>query len=128
MLQSVNLLCKIGIERAGNRRHLVPRLAAARREKEARRAMPTRSGTDPGGSRAPGSLSRWFGTSGNKVGVGSLLRPRRTLLLKGRFSEAEGIEVAVAITRLAKHGVSISLFVRYVKSYFRISFAFLGPG
>jgi hypothetical protein len=37
------------------------------------------------------------------VGVGSLLRSRGALLWKERFSEAEGIEVAVAITRLAKH-------------------------
>src|ERR1700688_2111924 len=66
--------------------------------------MPTRSGRDPGGSRASGPLSRRFGTSGNKVGVGSLLRPRGVSLRKGRFSEAVGIEVAVAITRLAKHG------------------------
>jgi hypothetical protein len=58
--------------------------------------------------------------------VGSLLRPRRALLWKGRFSVAEGIEVAVAITHLAKHGVSISLFIRFVNNYFRILFAFTG--
>jgi hypothetical protein len=89
--------------------------------------MPTRSGADPGGSRALGPLSRWFGTSGNKVGVGSLLRTRETFLRKGRFSVAAGIEVAVAMTRLAKHGSSISLFVRYVKNYFRVLFACGGP-
>jgi hypothetical protein len=43
----------------------------------------------------------------------------------GEFSETVGIEVAVAITRLAKHGESISLFVRFVNLYFRILFAFL---
>ena len=32
--------------------------------------------------------------------------------------EAEGSVVAVAITRLAKHGESISLFVRHVNHYF----------
>jgi hypothetical protein len=57
------------------------------------------------------------------VGVVSFLRPRRTFLRRGRFSEAEGIEVAVAITHLAKHGGSISLFVRFVNNYFRILFA-----
>ncbi len=102
----------------------MPRLASARGEEKARRAMPTRSGADPGGSRAPGPLSRWFGTSGNKVGVGSLPRTRRAfLLLKESFPVAVGIEVAVAITRLAKDGVSISLFVRFVKNYFRLLFA-----
>ena len=101
----------------------MPRLASASGEEWARRAMPTRSGAGPGGSRASGPLSRWFGTSGNKVGVGSLQRPRRALLRKEGFSEAEGIEVAVAITRLAKHGRSISLFVRFVNHYFRLSFA-----
>src|SRR5271169_6312100 len=104
----------------GSRKYSVPRLASASGEEKARRAMPTRSGADPGGSRALGPLSRWFGTSGNKVGVGSLLRPRRALLRIGRFSKAEGIEVAVAMTRLAKHGGSISLFVRFVNDYFRI--------
>src|ERR1700693_2048326 len=99
------------IERTGKRKYSVPRLASASGEEKARRAMPTRSGTDPGGSRAPGPLSRWFGASGNMVGGGSLLRPCEALLRKGSFSEAEGIEVAVAITRLAKHGGSISLFV-----------------
>jgi hypothetical protein len=57
------------------------------------------------------------------VGVGSFLRPPGTFLRRRRFSEAEGIEVAVAITRLAKHGGSISLFVRFVNNYFRILFA-----
>src|SRR5579863_8776798 len=90
--------------------------------------MPPRSGADPGGSRASGPLSRWFGTSGNKVGVGSLLRARRGLLWEGRLSDAEGIEVAVAITRLGKHGGSISLFIRYVKNYVRILFALAGGG
>ena len=85
--------------------------------------MPVRSGTGPGGSRASGPLSRWMGTSGNKVGVGSLLRPRRTFLRSGKFSEAVGIEVAVAITRLGKHAGSISLFLRFVKNYFRLLFA-----
>ena len=56
-----NIPCRAWRQRAG--------------EEKARRAMPTRSGADPGGSRALGPLSRWFGTSGNKVGVGSLLRP-----------------------------------------------------
>src|SRR5579864_5016551 len=88
----------------GRRKYSVPRLASARGEEKARRAMPTRSGADPGGSRVSGPLSRWFGTSGNKVGVGSLLRPWRAFLRKGRFSEAVGIEVAVAMTRLGKHG------------------------
>jgi hypothetical protein len=55
--------------------------------------------------------------------VGSLPRPQRALLCKGSFSEAAGIEVAVAITRLAKYAWSISLFVRLVKGYFRILFA-----
>ena len=104
----------------------MPRLASARGEEKARRAMPTRSGADPGGSRVSGPLSRWLGTSGNKVGVGSTLRPRGAFLWQGRFSEAVGIEVAVAITRLAKHGASISLFVRFVKNYVRILFAFYG--
>jgi hypothetical protein len=85
--------------------------------------MPTRSGADPGGSRAPGPLSRWFGTSGNKVGVGSLLRPRRALVLEESFSGAKGIEVAVAITRLARYQGSISLFVRFVNHYICILFA-----
>src|SRR5260370_39623289 len=107
----------VRIERTGKRKYSVPRLASARGEEKARRAMPTRSGTDPGGSRAPGPLSRWFGTSGNKVGVGSLPRTRRAfLLLKESFPVAVGIEVAVAVTRLAKHSVSISLFVRFVKN------------
>jgi hypothetical protein len=39
---------------------------------------------------------------------------------------AVGIKVAVAITRLAKHGESISLFVRFVKNYFCLLFAFKG--
>src|SRR5579863_10381854 len=100
----------------GRRKYSVPRLASARGEEKARRAMPTRSGADPGGSRASGPLSRWFGTSGNKVGVGSLPQPRRALLRKAKFSGAVGIEVAVAITRLAKHDASISLFVCFVKN------------
>jgi hypothetical protein len=58
--------------------------------------------------------------------VGSFLRPRRTFLWNGRFSEAAGIEVAVAITRLAKHGASISLFIRFVKNYIRLLFASAG--
>src|SRR5882672_12601339 len=88
--------------------------------------MPTRSGTDPGGSRVHGPLSLWVGTSGHKVGVGSLLRPRRTFLRKGGFSEAVGIEVTVRIPCLAKHGGSISLFVRFVKDYVRLLFAITG--
>jgi hypothetical protein len=58
------------------------------------------------------------------VGVGSLLRPWRAFLRKGRFSEAVGIEVAIAIARLGKHGESISLFVRFVKNNIRILFAY----
>src|SRR5580698_4571183 len=99
----------------GSRKYSVPRLASASGEEKARRAMPTRSGAGPGGSRASGPLSRWVGTSGNKVGVGSLLRRRGTLLRKERFSEAVRIEVAFAITRLVKCVGSISLFVRHVK-------------
>src|SRR5579863_2503444 len=99
----------------GRRKYSVPRLASARGEDWARRAMPTRSGAGPGGSRASGPLSRGVGTSGNKVGVVSLLRARATFLRKGRLSEAVGSVVAVAIARLAKHGRSISLFVRHVK-------------
>src|SRR5580693_4721328 len=87
----------------GSRKYSVPRLASASGEEKARRAMPVRSGAGPGGSRASGPLSPWIGTSGNKVGVGSLLRPRRALLGKGKVSEAVGIEVAVGITRLGKH-------------------------
>jgi hypothetical protein len=34
-----------------------------------------------------------------------------------------GIEVAVAITRLAKHEAIVSLFVRFVKIYLRYLFA-----
>jgi hypothetical protein len=34
-----------------------------------------------------------------------------------------GIEVAVAITRLAKHGAIVSLLVRFVKHYIRYLFA-----
>src|SRR5467141_793826 len=68
------------IERTGKRKYSVPRLASARGEEEARRAMPTRSGRDPGGSRASGPVSRWIGTSGKRVGVESFLRPRRTPL------------------------------------------------
>lgn len=104
----------------------MPRLASASGEEWARRAMPTRSGAGPGGSRASGPLSRGVGTSGNKVGVVSLLRARATFLRKGRLSEAEGSVVAVAIARLAKHGGSISLFVRHVKDYIRILFALGG--
>ena len=86
--------------------------------------MPTRSGADPGGSRASGPLSRWLGTSGNKVGVGSILRTRAAFFFAARKSlVAEGVEVAVAITRLAKHEASISLFVRFVKNYIRFLFA-----
>jgi hypothetical protein len=63
--------------------------------------------------------------------VGLLLRPWSAFLRKGRFSEAVGIEVAVAMTRLGKHGGSISLFVRFVKDNLRILFAYrkdpLGP-
>jgi hypothetical protein len=58
--------------------------------------------------------------------VGSLLRPWRAFLRKGRFSEAVGIEVAIAMTRLAKHGGSISLFIRFVKNNIRILFAYSG--
>src|SRR5579863_4957311 len=111
------------MDRTGSRKYSVPRLASARGEEDARRAMPTRSGADPGGSRVSGPLSRWFGTSGNKVGVGSLPRLRGVFLPKGRFSEAAGIEFAVAITRLGKHEESISLFVRHVKKYLRLLFA-----
>jgi len=83
--------------------------------------MPTRSG-GPGGDRA-GPLSPWLGTSGNKVGVGSTRGPRGTFRRSGRLVEAMGIEVAVAITRLAKHGGIVSLFVRFVKHYIRYLFA-----
>jgi hypothetical protein len=55
--------------------------------------------------------------------VGSTLRLREAFLGKERFVEAVGIEFAVAITRLAKHAGIISLFVRFVNKYFRISFA-----
>ena len=82
--------------------------------------MPTRSGTGTGGDRASGPLSRWFGTSGNKVGVVSIRGPRGAFRWSGKLAEAVGIEVAVAITRLAKHGVSISLFIRFVKQYLSI--------
>src|SRR5271170_5958290 len=85
------------IERAGSRKYSVPRLASARGEEDARRAMPTRSGSGPGGGRAPGPLSRWSGTLGNRVGVEIFLRRRGTV----GFQEAAEIVVAVAITRLA---------------------------
>jgi hypothetical protein len=88
--------------------------------------MPTRSGADPGGSRTSGPLSPWLGTSGNKVGLGSILRARLAFFFESRKSlVAEGIEVAVAITRLAKHGDIISLFVRFVNKYLRFLFAIL---
>lgn len=77
--------------------------------------MPTRSGAGPGGGRASGPLSRGSGTSGNKVGVVSIRGPREAFRRSGRLVEGKGIEVAVAITRLAKHGESISLFIRCVK-------------
>jgi hypothetical protein len=50
--------------------------------------------------------------------VGSIRRLRARFPVGGRVSEAAGIEVAVAITRLAKHSASISLFVRFVKFLF----------
>src|SRR5580704_2037109 len=99
----------------GSRKYSVPRLASASGEEKARRAMPMRSGAGPGGSRASGPLSCWFRTSGNKVGVRSLPRLRRDFLREERLSVDVGIESAVAITRLGKHGESISLFVRPVK-------------
>ena len=83
--------------------------------------MPTRSG-DPGGDRA-GPLSPGLGTSGNKVGVVSTRGPRGAFRLSGRLVGTMGIEVAVAITRLAKHEAIVSLFVRFVKIYLRYLFA-----
>jgi cyclopropane fatty-acyl-phospholipid synthase-like methyltransferase len=58
------------------------------------------------------------------VGVGSILRTRAAFFFAARKPlVAEGIEVAVAITRLAKHESSISLFVRFVNNYIRFLFA-----
>src|SRR5579872_252462 len=94
----------------GSRKYSVPRLASASGEERARRAMPTRSGAGPGGSRASGPLSCWFRTSGNKVGVRSLPRLRRDFLREERFSVDVGIELAVAITRLGKHGMEYFAF------------------
>src|ERR1700741_135107 len=105
------------IDFTGSRKYSVPRLASTSGEEEARRAMPPRSGTDPGGSRASGPLSRWLGTLGNKVGLGSSLRSGRGLPGRVGSSVTEGSLVAVAIARLAKHVRSISLFVRFVKHY-----------
>src|SRR5215469_9646863 len=106
------------IDFTGSRKYSVPRLASANGEEEARRAMPTRSGAGPGGSRASGPLSRWLGTLGNREGVGSSLRLLRVLLERVGLPVAEGNLVAVAIARLAKHGRSISPFIRFVKNYF----------
>src|SRR5215469_1633381 len=97
----------------GSRKYSVPRLASAKGEESARRAMPTRSGC-PGGGR-DGPLSRGSGTLGNKEGVGSIRGRREAFRGCEKSAGAIGIEVAVAITRLAKHGCSISPFVRFVK-------------
>jgi hypothetical protein len=54
------------------------------------------------------------------VGEGSIRGPRGTFRCGEGLPLAVGIEVAVAITRLAKHGRIISLFIRHVKNYFAI--------
>src|SRR5260370_37111343 len=101
------------MERTGSRYYSAPRLASARGEEAARRAMPTRSGSGPGGGRAPGPVSLWSGTLGKREGGGSFRRRRRTV----RFREAAGSVGALVIARLARHAGIISLFVRFVKSY-----------
>src|ERR1700674_2317612 len=93
------------MERAGNRKYSVLRLASARGEEAARRAMPTRLAAASGGGGNCCSASRWRGTGGK--------RDREELFARVFGFREPGNERAVVRVAIARLDYGISIFAFY---------------